>query len=81
MGRKTYFYPVIEFAAADKTIRVKTNFKAFYPDTFSKGKLLSIQYNPQNPYDMKLRGKSLWEGVIGMGFMFLLGAVIIYISR
>ena len=79
-GYRTYYYPVIEFSTPEKTVRVKTNIKAYHPDTFKKGGQLDIRYNPKNPYDLKLREKSLWDGVIGMGIFFLLGAALIYIS-
>ena len=71
----TYYYPSIEFPTPDKTIRVKTNIKGCHPDTYKPGNRLNIRYNPQNPSDLKLRENTLWEGVIGMGIMFLLGAV------
>lgn len=79
-GRVTYYYPTIEFSTPDKTILVKTRIKGYRSETFQKGKQLNIRYNPQNPSDLKLRENSLWEGVIGMGIMFLLGAVFFYIS-
>lgn len=79
-GRVTNYYPVLEFAVRDKTYRVKTRLKATQPETFIKGHTLNILYNPQNPADLQLQGKSLWEAVIGMGLMFLLGAVFAYIG-
>ena len=54
--------------------------KAYHSETYTEGGRLDIQYNPQNPSDLKLQGNSLWESVIGMGFMFLLGAVFAYIG-
>ena len=80
-SRQTYYYPVIEFSAQDKTIRAKAAFKAFRPETFAKGRQLNILYNPKNPYDFKLGKNSLWEGVAEMIFMFMLGAVFMYIAR
>ena len=79
-GYETNYYPVIEFAVGDKKYRVKTRIKAYHPDTYTEGAELDIQYNPQNPSDLKLQGNSLRESVIGMGFMFLLGAVFAYIG-
>ena len=79
-GYETNYYPVIEFAVGDKKYRVKTGIKAYHPDTYIEGAELDIQYNPHNPSDLKLQGNSLWENVIGMGFMFLLGAVFAYIG-
>ena len=79
-GYETNYYPVIEFAVGDKKYRVKTGIKAYHSDTYKEGTELDIQYNPQNPSDLKLPGNSLRESVIGMGFMFLLGAVFAYIG-
>ena len=79
-GYETNYYPVIEFAVGDKKYRVKTGIKAYHSDTYKEGAELDIQYNPQNPSDLKLPGNSLRESVIGMGFMFLLGAVFAYIG-
>ena len=79
-GYETNYYPVIEFAVRDKKYRVKTRIKAYHSDTYKEGAELDIQYNPQNPSDLKLQGNSLRESVIGMGFMFLLGAVFAYIG-
>ena len=79
-GYVTYYYPVLEFVVQDKIYRVKTILKATRSDTYIKRNPLKIQYNPQNPSDLKLPGYSLWEGVIGMGFMFFLGAVFAYIG-
>ena len=79
-GYETNYYPVIEFAVRDKKYRVKTRIKAYHSDTYKEGGELDIQYNPQNPSDLKLQGNSLRESVIGMGFMFLLGAVFAYIG-
>ncbi len=79
-GRETYYYPIIEFAVRDKSYRVKTNIKATCSETFIKGDRLKIQYNPENPYDLKLHENSLRDGLIGMGIMFLLGTVIFCIS-
>ena len=79
-GYESNYYPVIEFAVGDKKYRVKTGIKAYHSDTYTEGAELDIQYNPQNPSDLKLQGNSLWESVIGMGFMFLLGAVFAYIG-
>ena len=79
-GYETNYYPVIEFAVGDKKYRVKTGIKAYHSDTYTEGGKLDIRYNPQNPSDLKLQGNSLWESVIGMGFMFLLGAVFAYIG-
>ena len=79
-GYVTYFYPVLEFAAGDKTWRVKTVLKATRPETFQKGERLNILYNPQNPADLKRPENTLWEGVAGMAFMFILGAVFAYIG-
>ena len=79
-GYETNYYPVIEFVVGDKKYRVKTGIKAYHSDTYKKGTELDIRYNPQNPSDLKLPGNSLRESVIGMGFMFLLGAVFAYIG-
>ena len=79
-GYETNYYPVIEFAVGDKKYRVKTGIKACHSDTYTEGAELDIQYNPQNPSDLKLQGNSLRESVIGMGFMFLLGALFAYIG-
>ncbi len=76
-----YYYPTIEFSTPDKTIRVKTNIKRRRPDSFQSGGELKIRYNPQNPSDLKLQENSLWESVIGMGFMFFLGAIFFYIGK
>ncbi len=78
--RQTYYYPFIEFSTPEKTIRVKAIAKALRPEVFIKGEQLTIQYNPDNPYDLKLQGNSLLEAAIGMGIMFLLGGMLIYIS-
>ncbi len=74
------YYPTIEFFVPGKTVRVKTRIKGYHRDSFKPGEQLNIRYNPKNPSDLKLREYSLWEGVIGMGIMFLLGAVFFYIS-
>ena len=79
-SRKTYYYPVIEFSTPEKTIRAKTNIKGYNPDTFIPGGQIDIQYNPKNPYDLKRKGNKLWEGVVGMVFMFLLGTVFFFIG-
>ena len=77
----TYYYPVLEFPAGDKIYRVKTNLKAVFPDTYKQGNRLNILYNPQNPSDLKLPQNSLlWDGIAGMGIMFLLGAIFAYIG-
>ncbi len=78
--RVTYYYPTIEFTVRDRTYRIKTNIKAQSPEVYKIGGQLNIQYDPENPYDLKLRGNTLWDGVIGMGIMFLLGAILYYIS-
>ena len=79
-GYRTYYYPVIEFSTPEKTIRAKPRIKGYHPDTFVKGKQLDILYNPENPYDLKRPGNTVWEGVIGMGIFFLLGAIFFYVS-
>ena len=79
-GRQTYYYPVIEFPVRDKIIRVKTRIKASLPETYKKGDRLNILYNPKNPADLKLPGNTIWEGAVGMGIMFLLGAIFAYIG-
>lgn len=76
--RKIYYYPIIEFSTPDKTVRVSVNSKGYHPDTYIKGEKLKIQYNPQNPYDVKLRETSLWESAAGMVFLILLGTVLSY---
>ncbi len=80
-GRHTYYYPVIEFSTPDKTIRIRANFKAVHPAAFKRGKHIAIQYNPRNPHELKLREKSLWEGVIGMVILCALGTLIMYVTR
>ena len=77
--RRTYYYPTIEFSTPEKTVRVRINYRAFHPDTYIKGEKLNTLYNPQNPYDLKLKRGSLWEGAAGMGLFFLLGAVFLYV--
>lgn len=77
--RETHYYPVLELTVRDKVYRVKTNIKSTSPDTYTPGNKLDIQYDPQNPSDLKLQGNTLWEGVIGMGIMFFLGTVFAYI--
>ena len=79
-GRQIYYYPVIEFPVRGQTIRVKTRIKASLPGTYKKGDRLNILYNPQNPADLKLPGNTIWEGAVGMGIMFLLGAIFAYIG-
>ena len=79
-GPVTYYYPIIEFSTPEKSYRVKANIKTTNSDTCKKGNQLKIQYNPQNPYDLKLQGNSKWDGAIGMGIFFLLGAVLMFIS-
>ena len=74
------YFPIIEFSVPGKTVRVKTRIKGYRPDTFKPGEQLNIRYNPKNPADLKLQEYSLWEGVIGMGIMLLLGAVFFYLS-
>ena len=79
-GRRTSYYPVLEFPAGGKIRRVKTRLRAYLPDTYVKGKTLKIRYNPKNPADLRRSGNTLWESAAGMGFMFLLGAVFAYIG-
>ena len=79
-GRRTAYYPVLEFPAGGKIRRVKTRLRAYLPDTYVKGKTLKIRYNPKNPADLRRSGNSLWESAAGMGLMFLLGAVFAYIG-
>ena len=80
LERRTWYYPVIEFSTPEKTIRAKPRIKGYHPDTFVKGKQLDILYNPENPYDLKRRENTVWDGVIGMGIFFLLGAIFFYVS-
>ena len=77
---ETYYCPIIEFTTRDRPCRIKTNFKSTYPETYKIGRQLKIQYNPNNSRDLKLQENTVWEGVIGMGIMFLFGAVMYYIS-
>lgn len=79
-GYVTYYYPILEFPVRGKTYRVKTILKATRPETFVIGERLNIQYNPQNPADLRRPENKLWESIAGMVFMFLLGAVFAYIG-
>ena len=77
---ETEYYPILEFAVGDKIFRVKTRLKATRPETYQKGGRLDIRYNPQNPADLKRPANTVWEGVAGMVFMFIMGAVFAYIG-
>ena len=79
-GKRTYYYPILSFSTPKGPVRVRTNIKGYHPDTFIRGEKLDILYNPKNPHDLKRTGTKLWEGAVGMGFFFLLGAVFLYIA-
>ena len=73
--RTTHYAPVVEFMAGDQTIRATADVDSIFAGKYKDGDALQIRYNPDDPEEIVVQGKSFRSGVLGGCFVSLVGIV------
>ena len=80
-GRSSAHYaPVVEFDAFGQTIRATADVDSVFAGKYKDGDTLEIRFNPQKPEEFVVQGKSFRSGVLGGGFLVLIGILGLILS-
>ena len=76
----THYAPVVEFAAGGQTVRATADVDSIFAGKYKDGDTLEIRYNPDQPEEIVVQGKSFRSGVLGGGFLILIGLMGLFLS-
>ena len=71
--RTTHYAPIVEFTANGQTVRATADVDSIFSGKYKDGETLEIRYNPDNPEEIVVQGKSFRSGVLGGGLLILVG--------
>ena len=71
--RTTHYVPVVEFPADGQTVRAAADIDSIFAKKYKDGDTLEIRYNPHNPEEIVVQGKSFRSAVLGGGLRALIG--------
>ena len=72
--RTTHYTPVVEFATKEgQTVRAAADIDSIFAKKYKDGDTLEIRYNPHNPEEIVVQGKSFRSGVLGGGLLARIG--------
>ena len=78
--RSTHYTPVVEFEADGETVQATADVDSIFPNKYKDGNELEIRYNPDQPNEIIVKGKSFRSGVLGGAFLILLGIAGLFLS-
>lgn len=76
--RRTEYHPVLEFTAGEQTVRKAADISSIFPGKYKDGDTLEIRYDPENPEEFLVKGKSFRTYALGGALLILMGAVGLY---